>query len=201
MDGGEKSTELERSSSKPSAVYPFLKGQFGIPLNEISTPFVGEVKTGSGRTVICEFAQRGERSWIRVEDLKDHFVMHAVVEKETASAEIHTRKKDGKRHPDFFAKHFLAFALNHFKNEGHPVRKFNAMWSPVEGDQWASDNYEDYWKFRKEGIPQAEAVRKTWTGRVLAQLGFTEIEDIKGEEGSATYVTFKKPDAALTNKS
>ena len=180
-------------ASKPSAVYPFLEGHFGIPLNELKTPFVGEVRTGSGRYVICEFEQKGERAWINVDDPQEHFIMHAAVAGDTSSAEIHTRKKDGTRHPDFFAKHFLAFALNYFESEGYPVRKFMAMWTPVKDKEWDSDNYNEYWRIRKEGEDPVEAVKSTWTGKILGKLGFTDIENIQGEEGDKIVVVFKKP--------
>lgn len=200
MDGGEKSTELERPVSKPSAVYPYVEGQFGIPLNDLKTPFEGEKRTGSGRYVLCEIRDEGKKSWIRVVDNKDHYIMHALVKGDTANAEIHTRKKDGKRHPDFFAKHFLAFALNYFKNQGYLIKKFRAIWSPVESDEWESDNYAEYWRLRKEGVSPIEAAKQTWSGRTFEELGFTEVEE-PVDEGRAVTVVFKKPDAALTNKS
>lgn|SRR3989344_5726361 len=192
MDGV-GNTEVERSKSKPSAVYPYLKGHFGIPLNELKTPIQDEIITGSGRKVFCDIGEDDDIAWVRIEDNKDHYIMHINLKGDTVAGEIHTRKKNGERHPDFFAKNFLAFALNHFAQQGYSVRRFKAMWAPVESGEWGSDNYEDYQRLIQEGKTPDEAAKETWTGKVLSQLGFVEVESVQSVE-NFTIALFKKPD-------
>ena len=116
--------------------------------------------------------------------------MRAEIHGETASADIYTRKQTGERHPDFFARNFLYFALNHFKNEGYPVKRFEARWTASEGDVWRSDNFDEYWELRRNGLQPEEAAKLTWTGKTLFDLGFPEIEALK-EAGNEIIAYFK----------
>lgn len=136
----------------------------------------------------------GNSASIRIYDEDEPaFTMQANVHGGTASANIYTRRKSGERHPDFFAKNFLAFALIHFKNEAYPVVRFEAKWILIEGEEWGSDNYQQFRRLIREGLVPEDAAKQTWTGKLLSELGFSELESIKRSDDEII-AFFKRPD-------
>ncbi|MBI2031578.1 MAG: hypothetical protein HYT08_03085 [Candidatus Levybacteria bacterium] len=195
MDGEEsKEVSKPQESNRPLVPYPFVRGKYGLNLHEKESHFrKGRIETGSGRKVMADMVQRSNTAWIRIYDEDEPaFTMQANVHGKTASADIYTRKQTGERHPDFFARNFLVFALNHFKNEGYPVVRFEAKWILTEGNEWGSDNYQEFQKLLQEGLGPEEAARLTWTGKVLSELGFSEVESIKRSDDEVI-AFFKRP--------
>ena len=143
---------------------------------------------------MANMVQRGNSASIRIYDEDEPgFTMQADIHGETASANIYTRKQTGERHPDFFAKNFLAFALSYFKNEGYPAARFKTRWVLTKGEGWSSDNYLQFRRLIREGLVPEDAAKQTWTGKLLSELGFSELESIKRSDDEII-AFFKKPD-------
>lgn len=172
--------------------YPYVEGFCGIPFDQISAPFQGFIKGGSGREIYCEINSDDGISWFEVEDIKNGFNMRIAVSRDTAVGEIYTRNLKGERHPDFFAKKFLSYALEHFTQQGYKITVFDALWLKNK-KPWGSINYTEFKKNLKDGSQPKEAAKDTWTGRVMAELGFTEVESAYEYDGSV-FASFKKPD-------
>jgi len=178
---------------RPITTYPFVKGIFGIPLEGLTAPFHKNVKTGSGREVQCAIEEEGDKAWIEITDPKDDYIMHAVVRGDTMRMDINTRKKNGERHPDFFARRFLIFAYEYFLANGHKIDRISTFW-PLSGSKFHSVNYEQYLEILKKGVSPENAVKATWAGRLAGELGFTEVENIVKYESEGLEADFKKPD-------
>lgn len=195
-EGGEQdASNRPAEAHHPLPPYPFVPGKYGLNLYE-QAHFMRKqrIETGSGRRVVAEIGQKENKAWIRINDVdEEDFLMHAEVFEDTLRINVYTKKKTGEKHPDFFAKHFLVFALTHFENEAYPVRKFQASWTPVESEEWESDNYNEYRRFRREGADPADAAKKTWTGKTLGIFGFNEVETVNEEEDGEIVAIFRKP--------
>lgn len=154
--------------------YPYAEGLYGIPFGDLAVPFYGRIKGGSGREIICQIS----RSWITIRDEDENYWMQAVVKGNEARAIIATRKLTaGERHPDFFARKFFCFAFKHFEDSGLNVTKFVARWVKSEGD-FGSLNWDQYKEGVAKGLSPQEAAKSTWTGKVLAECGFDEVEEL-----------------------
>lgn len=168
--------------------YPYVEGSYGIPFGDLTAPFSGMIKGGSGREIVCQIW----RNRITLRDVYKNYWMQAVVEGDKASALIVTRKlTTGERHPDFFARKFFHFALNHFEKNGLNVTRFAARWVKSEGE-YGSLNWDQYKEGIANGLSPKEAAKATWTGRVLAECGFGEVEelreDVENPDVHPTYV-------------
>ena len=176
--------------------YPYVKGSHGIPFDELIGPFKGKIIGGSGKEILCSIGSDEESAWIRVFDYRETgYEMKADVEGDTMEAVIYTQFRNGTRHPDFFARQFLAFALRRFALQGHEIRRFSAHWIRYGGVR-GSKNYEKYMELRKKGELSIYAAKSTWTGKALAELGFTEVEEVDEDTGERVQVYFKRPDQA-----
>lgn len=198
MDREPKETSKPQEEARPLVPYPFVRGKYGLNIIErIGTYFTkGRIETGSGRRVMGEVSNRANSAFLRIYDEDDRsFLMEAEIHGNIGSANIFTRKKTGERHPDFFARNFLIFALRHFENEGYVVDKFQARWTLTEEGEWEFDNYRQFQKLIREGVDATEAARQTWTGKILSELGFTEIESVKSSDDEII-VFFRKPGAS-----
>ena len=182
-------------SERPLSLYPFVPGKYGLDFSELKRSFIGFIPSGSGKRVHGIFEDIGAKTAIRIDDNEDEgFALHADVNGDTLKFSLYTRKINGERHPDFFAKNFVAFALNYFEEQGHQINRIEANWTHQDDGIWPSDNLDEYFKNRREGMSKEEAARNTWSGRTYTGLGFTEIEDYyEEEEGEEVKVIFRKP--------
>lgn len=169
-------------------VYPFVPGQHGInfrdiPLGSNRLPIRG----GSGRNLRATLTENS----IYVCDTKlTSLVLNAAVNTDqTLSLFIRTEHRmTGERHRDFFANYFVDFALYYFRNYGHSIGDFDAVWDKN------SRNYREFRKGKRKGLSDTEAAATTWTGQAMIARGFSKIYHIN-TRGFSVGATFAREEA------
>lgn len=180
-------------------VYPYEPGRAGIPFEEIfnfsrNGEKEGIVTGGSGRRL----QYRIEDSLISIFDTKfGDRQMYARVEKRKARFGLTTKISQmdynkefpWTKHPDMFAKKFVGFALQYFRDMKIPVDICCGIWAPQ------SDNYKSYIKELEQSGDQVRAAMNTWSGQVFIGYGYSEIceKDIKEELSGCLIVEFHSP--------
>lgn len=186
-------------SRHPKVLYPFVPGKYGLNLTEKKTPFKGFIESGSGKKVKGDIGESldvaVDHAWVRIFDAEENlYFMSAELNGDTVRFSVYTKKITGERHPDFRAKYFIEFSITHFKKIGRTVRRIESQWGRTYDGIWSSDTYDEYLRIRNEGNDREEAVRKTWSGKIFEELGFTEIEDVdENDEEEEARVVFKIP--------
>jgi len=171
------------------AKYPYVPGESGIPLDDLEISFEGDVCGGSGKQLFCLI---DSDTIVIFDKAAFKLTLSANVISEILFVGVRSRDKEtGERHPDLFAKKFIGWAVAYFENQGHLINRFMGNWTRGEG-KYSSTNFDAYQAGRKSGMNPAEAAMSTWTGKTVAELGFTEVVGLK--EG-IDYVTlhFKRP--------
>lgn len=192
--------------------YPYEEGQFGIPFVEIFSRINNgkngdEIVGGSGRR-LCYRLSRGRRLLnFQVFDLDDlYYALESTLDMSDSviGFSLNTKIKPSDiqfgigqtRHPDLFARKFIGVALEFFENLGYRINCCKAYWVNEEMEEYA-DNYHSFMNaFRRTGN-KAESARLTWTGRALAEYGFTAITDddvhiIQDPNDNEVYAYFRK---------
>lgn len=92
---------------------------------------------------------------------------------------IHTKGDyDNKpvRHPDLRGGEFIDNSLILTQRTlGYTPDTFLGIWCDATG---FNDNYRQFMQAYNDGASEAEAAKKTWSGRTVAQHGYTQIEDM-----------------------
>lgn len=184
-----ESLSLEEKMTIP---YPFIQGEYGLNLRDIKIPFFGEIESGSGKKVYGEMKSGEDKASIEIKDETGEYNMSLSVRGDTMSGDLFTRKKTGESQPDFKAGSFVIWALKRFEEAGHPVEKIQARWADIRTSEWDSTNFTKYTELVSKGEDPISASRKTWSGKLFSELGYTEIEP-PVNTGVAIEVMFKKP--------
>ncbi len=152
--------------------YPCVPREYGIDFRKVPQGSSGKrnIKTESGRLIQTYFFN----DLIVIEDREhEDYFMSVFVNEGELIVSLQTWVSDD-RHPDFFAGEFLRFALNHFGSQNVEVNQFRAQWHV------GSVNYEEYMKNRQRAhLSPVESARRTWSGRIINQLGFTQVHKPK----------------------
>lgn len=149
--------------------YPYRKGRFGLPLDEIKPDFSDFVTSGSGKKLFVEVRDDILRveSIVPIVDLRlEAGVYPSGNIKLHLKSILHLFGVPIYRHPDLFPSEFIRFALAYFAKNGHPVQGVAAEWHP-----W-SVNYKTFKQAYQESQDKIAAGEQTWTGRTLKGLGF-----------------------------
>ncbi|HUD04612.1 MAG TPA: hypothetical protein VMR59_01340 [Patescibacteria group bacterium] len=174
------------------AGYPYIKGLHGIPFNQLPLESEGVVVSGSGRQLYCELDQ----SRISVIDINEQMLgLLARVTHGMMTLNLQTRldaNSSTEVHPDLFGAKFVEMALVNFRNNGVNVVYLIGKWHP------GSVNYDAFQKVKLATGDMVLAARSTWTGKIAALHGFTElkVEDmLEDEEMGNRYVRaiFRRP--------
>ena len=190
-----------------ASIYPFVPGKYGIDFASLIHQAVDfredpiECVSASGRKMFIEIGKvcfpdaLYDAVTIRRKgkERDGQLVLEAglnLSEDNTLTFKIITKSKILKRRdPDFFAAQFMKIAIDYFERiRGNEVKRVKGIWEP-----W-SDNYKDFFKsYNKEGRDKEyqqkgqrtllEAARNTWTARILAGLGFDQIDDVQMFQG------------------
>jgi len=151
--------------------YPLFPGEKGIDFQKV------DLATGVDYNLITESNARAQISILPSEISiflpGTIFLMHAWAGNGVLDLNIRTRPHEKELpHPDFHAKRFISYALAHFESNGLKIHTFSGTW----GED--STNFRQYHEARSHGLAPAEAAKSTWSGRTMAQFGFTDIEDV-----------------------
>lgn len=172
--------------------YPNIPGKGGIDFTLI--PRDGRprfVTGGSGDRLVVQLG----RTLIRVETEKGSLEGPHLEAKAYSNNGIHmnlwTKLEQGEnspKHPDMFAREFVAFALSYFEEVGLLITRFHALWNPI------SDNYALYRKHLALKMSRKDAAMNTWTGTTLSSHGFyvQKNSDIKDEGIGLVSVYFSR---------
>ncbi len=136
------------------------------------------------------------------EDRKVLFAAHAI--NNTYNLNIRNIEANGQRHPDLYPGQLAKYSYEFLTENGIPMDVMNGKWVPSY-DGKPSVNYEAYASNLSGTInptveDKAKAAQNTWTGRLAASLGYTDIHQIlegEGQSGEMVIVQFIKP-APLT---
>lgn len=198
-----------------AGIYPYVPGKYGIDFNSLIHQAVDfrerpiECFGGSGKKIYVEIGKLSligilyDAVTIRREEKEKpgERVLEAgliLSEENTLQLKLRTRSRFLKRRdPDFFAGKFVEFIINYFERiRGNEVKRVRGIW-----ETW-SDNYSDFFRvYNKEGRDRAyqqkgqhvllNAARNAWTARILAGLGFDQIEDVQLVQDSSKYISLR----------
>lgn len=214
-----------------ASIYPYIPGKNGIDFASIISQSQnpdnsnGSMKCtgGSGRSLQIELESRDikgivydlvvVREGVKPELGKRILEAHYNIEKKTLGFNLKTKTKHlRRRHPDFFAGKFIEFAIKYFEQiRGHNIENVKGDW------RMSSDNFKAFFMtydkdgkdrkyFQKDYQVAIDAAKSTWTGRILSNLGFTEIDDVDlrlYEEGAITidgYQFYSRVEAIFSRK-
>ncbi len=155
------------------------------------------VKGGSGRDLYVSLSN----TEIYVSDKEiPWFQMNAFVNNGVLSFDLHTRQSStGNVHPDFYAARFIKFTMNYFGTSGVEIKQFETYW--INDSNSYETNYHQFVDYltahgdTKQN--EVEAAKQTWTAKVMAKYGFSEVEQIKREiieEEEIVTVLFSRPE-------
>lgn len=134
------------------------------------------------------------------------------------SFSINNRNLRGNRdekQPDIYPLELAKRAYKYFIEQGHAINGIAARWTKYRDGTSLLDNYDQYfaylkslpkrgllnlWKYSED--EKMRAAKQTWTGKMAATLGFTEVDKVKEKiEDSRTTIstTFRKPTDASQN--
>lgn len=174
------------------AGYPYIEGLYGIPFGQLLVGSEVIVKSGSGRRLSCEMG----RSRIHVLDEDEQMLgLSASVTSGVIKLNLQTRLNNGSQqgvHPDLFAAKFVGMALVNFRHHGVNVVSLIGKWHP------GSVNYRAFQKTKVVTGDALLAAKSTWTGKIAALHGFTELnaEDLLVDEelgGRYVRAIFRRP--------
>lgn len=171
-------------------IYPFVPGKAGIPIYKVRPDPNGvRVQGGSGRLLRCVLLP----DYLRVSDIDDsRYFMFADLTSGHQQIRLDLRtvieNPNLVRHPDFFARRFIEFALDHFIKHGFNPTNFVGKWSPN------SVNYRQFFELLGAFHDRVAAAKDTWSGRVMGNQGFSEVNDsdIYIDPGKRIEVVFQK---------
>lgn len=181
------------------------KKQYGVPDHLFSQRGRGEIKGLSGKTTLEYIIQDTKVLIIDKDDPALGF--KAWVENDVLRFNIFTKGYQGQskvRHPDLFATILAKRAYRLFQENNIAMDRLEANWTEGEGE----DNLKKYYATLQSLYSQYEqglitkdemrkqAAKNTWTGRLAAKLGFTEITSIQRKyqgDRVVEQIVFTKP--------
>lgn len=173
------------------AIYPYVPGEYGIPIDEFRADKVEDYKItgGSGSMISVRRTRRSLEFADEIESLEDlQLLLRARVDLHgQLKLNLYTREPSGEKHPDFFARAFVGMVMDRvFKNR---VLSAQAVW--VDG---YSDNFDIYRDLEKKGLSSVVAANNTWTGDILGSHGFrvTKNKDIVDKQDSVRAVFWRQ---------
>lgn len=165
--------------------YPYELGKAGIPFEKIfklqkEGRIAGIVDSGSGKKLNF----RVEENLIEIRDAEFQYrYMRARVEDRAVNFSLYTTYLNKKsiedfpweRHPDLFADRFVGIALQYFEDRQVKIEICRDTWMPD------SDNFIAYREELNRSGDKVKAAKNTWSGKIYAKYGFSEIgeKDIK----------------------
>ncbi len=141
----------------------------------------GKIKGVSGELLIYTYEKDEHQMRLLVKDERRPY-FHANFEADLLgdyfTLDLHT-KGDGKddqiRHPDLRGGEFIGYSLKLMRHQiGYTSGSFIGVWCNEQG---YNDNFKKFMDEYKKGMSEAEAAKRTWSGRTVALHGFTKVRD------------------------
>lgn len=105
----------------------------------------------------------------------------ASVEDGVLSAFVDNTIGPGEKHPDLHPTKLIKHTIAYFKDRGHEITTFEGHWvatdTPGDSVNW-EEFAEQYDASDRSDEAAIAAARNTWTGRLAAELGFTEVNSV-----------------------
>ncbi len=167
--------------------YPYNVHQNGIRNMDRMARKGGEflVRGGSGKELVCKFGGR----MVSIVDIKDrrlHLSADVNVLDSLHLGLSFCSVQEALVHPDFYPEEFIKLALQYFENKHVQIHEFAASWGTGDKD------FDEFMEVYKDTGNEKDAARQTWSGRTMAQHGFTEIGEIDVDKDKIE-VRFTKP--------
>jgi hypothetical protein len=133
---------------------------------------------------------------IHIEGLDVHQLFEAHVVRNNLRFNIYNRGSNGEKHPDLYARELARFAIPYFE-EQERVEGISALWLRTSRS-YLSVNYlqyrthlRDLGKQKIDIEEKRDAAKKTWTGSLAVELGFSEVKKLRDLWN--VRVLFKRP--------
>ncbi|MGH7203529.1 MAG: hypothetical protein ACREHC_03750, partial [Candidatus Levyibacteriota bacterium] len=155
----------------------------GIAKAEFNIPGVREIMGRSGRPLHIELKPPGYSTGaeiiIEATDGPQHYRADANIISKMMRVFVLNENESGERHPDLYPKRLVEASVPWFTNQGIPIDSMLANFSSSY-DGRPNLNYRQYNEYLeglgKDIITDADrydAIRHTWEGRIMTDLGFT----------------------------
>lgn len=98
-----------------------------------------------------------------------------------ADFNIVTVDENGASHDDLFAAQFVLMVDDLAEKLNIPIKVVRAVWK-------RGDNFDRYWELRDGGRDSDDAIWETWTGKLMADMGFGHAALFQEERGENNLV-------------